>query len=322
VAVSEIPERADSIVQRVREHGLGPVIAPVAHDLSAALRIHRADYLHFLEHAWADWAALGRTHDILPYCYPVRGMGGVRPVNPDGLAGYYAMDGCAPITAGTWQAVRSSLDCALTALACIEKGTERAAFAACRPPGHHAGADYMGGYCYLNNAAIAAQRAIDRGAKRVAVLDIDYHHGNGTQQIFYERAEVLFVSLHADPIHEYPYFLGHADERGAGAGAGCNLNFPLPLGTAYDQWGQALDAGCRAIQAYAPDMLVVSLGVDTYLGDPITQFMLESKDYVRAGERIAACGVPTLFVMEGGYEVGELGTLVVNVLEGFEGRAR
>jgi acetoin utilization deacetylase AcuC-like enzyme len=306
------------VLERVRERALGPIAAPENHGLNAAARVHSAAYLHYLEHAWMDWAALGRSRDILPYCYPVRGMGNTRPRHPDGLAGYYAMDASAPIMSGTWRAVRSSLDCALSALTRITDSRERAAFALCRPPGHHAGFDYLGGYCYLNNAAIAAQQLIDRGAARVAVLDVDYHHGNGTQQIFYDRADVLFVSIHGDPSNEYPYFLGYPEERGAGQGVGFNLNLPLPCGADYERWSQALETGCRAIQTFAPEALVVSLGVDTYKDDPISQFKLESSDYLRVGERIAACGLATLFIMEGGYAVAEIGINIVNVLEGFE----
>ncbi|MET0386454.1 MAG: histone deacetylase family protein [Polyangiales bacterium] len=320
VPVYETPERADVVLQHVRARDLGPVAAASDHGLSAAARIHAADYLDYLAHAFEAWSALGRSHDILPYCFPVRGMGQVRPTHPNGLAGYYAMDTSAPITAGTWQAARGSLDCALSALARITEQRERAAFALCRPPGHHAGSSYLAGYCYLNNAAIAAQQLIDLGSQRVAVLDVDYHHGNGTQQIFYERSDVLFLSLHGHPASEYPYFLGHADERGAGAGLGYNLNFPLHPGTDFAAWHAALDQACRAIDTYAPDALVVSLGVDTYKDDPIARFRLETSDYLRVGERIAACRVPTLFVMEGGYAIEALGPNVVNVLEGFESR--
>jgi len=317
----EKPERADQVLNEVVARQLGPVALAVEHGLEAAARVHSADYLRYLQHAWQNWAALGRTRDVLPYCFAVRGMGKVQPDHPDGLAGYYAMDGAAPIGAGTWQAARSSVDCALSALERISQQRDRAAFALCRPPGHHAGADYLGGYCYLNNAAIAAQRLRDEGCARVAVLDIDHHHGNGTQQIFYERNDVLFVSLHADPAREYPYFLGHAQERGEGPGLGFNLNLPLPEGADYARWSEALHTGCAAIEAFAPDALVVSLGVDTYEADPLSTFRLKPSDFLRVGERIGACRVPTLFVLEGGYALTEMGSNVVNVLEGFEHRA-
>jgi acetoin utilization deacetylase AcuC-like enzyme len=196
----------------------------------------------------------------------------------------------------------------------------RAAFALCRPPGHHAGREYMGGYCYLNNAAIAAQRCIEQGAKRVAVLDIDFHHGNGTQDIFYDRSDVLFVSIHGDPTVCYPYFSGHANERGAGAGEGFNLNLPLPKGTAMPEFEAALFDASATIARYKADALIVSLGVDTFEGDPISHFRLGTSDYLRIGEMIEGLGVPTLFVMEGGYLVDEIGINAVNVLLGFEAR--
>jgi acetoin utilization deacetylase AcuC-like enzyme len=179
----------------------------------------------------------------------------------------------------------------------------------------------MGGYCYLNNAAIAAQRCISQGAKRVAVLDIDFHHGNGTQDIFYDRNDVLFVSIHGDPAVSFPYFSGFADERGIGEGEGFNLNLPLPKGTAMEQYEPALQQAGSAIAQHAPDALVVSLGVDTFEGDPISHFRLRTPDYLRVGEMLAGLGLPTLFVMEGGYMVDEIGINAVNVLLGFEGRA-
>ena len=194
----------------------------------------------------------------------------------------------------------------------------RAAFALCRPPGHHAARDLYGGYCFLNNAAIAAQYLRDHGAARVAILDVDFHHGNGTQDIFYDRADVLFVSLHGDPAEAFPYFSGYADETGAGAGSGCNLNFPLPRATEFAAWRAALETGLARIRAFGPDALVVSLGVDTYAGDPISFFRLQSSDFTAYGGLIASCRVPTVFVLEGGYAVAEVGVNVVNVLAGFE----
>ena len=172
----------------------------------------------------------------------------------------------------------------------------------------------MGGYCFLNNAAIATQAFLDQGARRVAILDVDYHHGNGTQDIFYRRDDVLFASIHGDPRVEYPYFLGYADERGEGAGEGCNHNYPLAHGSGWDLWSAALDDACVRIAGYAPDALVISLGVDTYKEDPISQFRLDSPDYLRMGERIARLGLPTLFIMEGGYAVEAIGINAVNVL--------
>jgi acetoin utilization deacetylase AcuC-like enzyme len=227
------------------------------------------------------------------------------------------MDAGATFVEGTWEAVRASQDVALTAAEVVACGAS--VFALCRPPGHHAGPRFAGGYCYLNNAAIGAERLREAGAARVSVLDIDYHHGNGTQAIFYARGDVQVVNIHADPMTEYPYFLGHADERGAGDGEGCNLNLPLPPGTGFAAWGAALEIGCAAIADFRPDALVVSLGVDTFRGDPISRFRLETSDYRAVGRRIRALGLPTLFVMEGGYAVEAIGVNAVGVLEGFEG---
>lgn len=315
----EKPERADLVLARVRAVGLGEVVAPAAHGLEPVLRVHRADYVDFLAGAWAQWSALGRSHDALPLVWPVPSLrSDLRPQHIDGLLGWYALDAGAPITAGTWTAAQDAADVALTGADAL-RGGERAAFALCRPPGHHAAAAAMGGYCYLNNAAIAVQALRDGGAARVAVLDVDYHHGNGTQSIFYERADVFVASLHGDPRVEYPYFLGHADERGAGAGTGCNLNLPLPHGTDWAGYAPALDQALVAITRFAPDVLVVSLGVDTFAGDPISRFRLVGDDYLRIGGRIASLATPTLFVFEGGYAVDAIGVNVVNVLQGFEG---
>jgi acetoin utilization deacetylase AcuC-like enzyme len=234
----------------------------------------------------------------------------------DGKLGYYSLDAGVPITGGTWEAVQASADVALTGARALLDGAP-AAFSLCRPPGHHAATAAMGGYCYLNNAAIAAQYLVDHGCSRVAILDVDYHHGNGTQEIFYTRRDMLFLSLHADPRVEYPYFLGHADERGAGPGVGFNHNYPLPHGTTWDAYGPALHDACAKIASFGPDVLVVSLGVDTYEHDPISQFRLTTDDFPRIGAGIAACRCPTLFVMEGGYAVEDIGVNAVNVLTGF-----
>jgi acetoin utilization deacetylase AcuC-like enzyme len=227
------------------------------------------------------------------------------------------MDNGTPLTSGTWTAAKTGADCAVNAAHALRLG-ERATFALTRPPGHHAGADFFGGYCFLNNAALAAQHLLDDGARRVAILDLDYHHGNGTQSIFYARNDVLFVSLHADPRQEYPFYLGHADETGIDAGLGYNVNLPLPAGCPTTQWFTTLETACLRINMYAPDALVVSLGVDTYVGDPLSRFALQSGDYLRLGERLAYLNLPTAFILEGGYAVKELGINVVNVLEGFE----
>lgn len=321
VPAFERPERAEIIRARIDAVGLGPVLEPEAYGLDTARKIHDADYLEFLSRAHDMWLARGNTGVALPFIWPVPGLR--RDTPPDdieGLLGHYSFDGGAPFVAGTWDAIKASHDVALTAAACVADGAG-AAFALGRPPGHHAGTAFAGGYCYINNAAVAAQWLRDNGAGRVAVLDVDYHHGNGTQQIFYDRGDVLVVNLHADPRGEFPYFLGHADERGTGAGDGATLNLPLPHGTDWAGWSSALEEACRAVETFGPDVLVVSLGTDTFHADPISQFALTSEDFPRLGERIRRIGRPTLFVMEGGYAVEEIGVNAVGVLTGFEGGA-
>lgn len=316
----EMPGRADTIMKRVRDMDLGEVRAPERFEVSRYTRVHSTRYVRFLQHAWTEWAATGSTLDALPLVWPVRELRcDVEPESIDGKLGFYAMDAGSAITSGTWDAVCASANVALTGMSLLTQN-EKVAFALCRPPGHHAGAEYMGGYCFLNNAAIAAQGLRDAGAARVSVLDVDYHHGNGTQGIFYARSDVQFLSVHGDPKAAYPYFSGHRDEAGVGEGLGFNHNFPLPRGTEWSGYGPALDQACAEIARYAPDALVVSLGVDTFKGDPISHFLLESEDFLRIGERLAALGVPTLFVMEGGYMVDDIGVNAVNVLMGFEAR--
>lgn len=314
----EAPARADWILQRVQSAGLGEVLPEQPFDRAHYMAAHSERYVAFLESAWEAWTAAGRSHDALPLIWPVRDLATAQePGDIDGRLGFFAMDAGAPITAGTWQAVRSSANVALTAAQQVLQG-ERAVFALCRPPGHHAAREYMGGYCYLNNAAIAAQYCRQQGAARVAVLDVDFHHGNGTQSIFYDRDDVFFTSLHGDPHMCYPYFAGHAHERGAGAGLGYTANYPLPRGTAWEPYSQALDHALGRIADFGAQVLVVSLGVDTFEGDPISHFRLTQQDFVRLGARIRTAGVPTVFVMEGGYMVDDIGINAVNVLQGFE----
>ena len=318
VPAFEMPSRAEIIRRRIDAVGLGPVGEPDAHDLSTAKKVHAPDFIDFLPTVWPEWVKAGHTGTAMPFTWPTRGLrGDVPPAAIEARLGYYSFDAGATFVAGTWDAIKSSHDTALTA-ASLVKGGERAVFALCRPPGHHAGSDFMGGYCFINNAAVAAQWLRDAGARKVSILDVDYHHGNGTQQIFYERADVQVVNLHGDPMTEYPFFLGHADERGAGEGEGFNHNFPMPLGTGWKEWSASLDRGCALVADHAPDVLVVSLGVDTFERDPISHFRLASDDYPKIGRRIAELGLPTLFVMEGGYAVEEIGVNAVGVLTGFE----
>lgn len=314
----ECPERAEIVLERVRAVGLGEVAAPSRFGLAPVLQVHDQKFVEFLQGAWTDWVAAGNLGEAIPDCWPARRMMQRCPENVTGRLGYYAMAGETSISAGTWEAARAAADVAVTAAGHIHRGAP-AAFALCRPPGHHAARDLYGGYCFLNNAAIAAQLLRDKGAARVAILDVDFHHGNGTQDIFYERADVLYVSLHGDPVHAFPYFTGFADETGAAAGTGYNMNLPMPPGTGFSVWGDALKSALERIRRFRPDALVVSLGVDTFAGDPISFFKLQSADFSRYGQMIGACRLPTLFVFEGGYAVADVGVNAVNVLTGFEG---
>lgn len=325
----ELPRRVTIISEALAAAGFAAPEAPRPFGVGPALAVHDRDYVAYLEGAYASWVAAGRPPEaVMPCTFPLPGLrAGSR--SPQGMAGRYTFDLSAPITAGTFAAALGSAEAALTGAALLLEG-ERAAYALCRPPGHHAAPAMAGGYCYLNNAAIAAHHlaTAERGANReywgmrpavVAVLDIDFHHGNGTQAIFYERSDVFFVSLHGDPDREYPYFLGFADECGARAGEGYNLNLPLPEGVDDAGYLAALETALEAIAGYGASYLVVSAGLDTYDGDPLGDFKLTTPGFARIGARIAQLGLPTLFVQEGGYAIDDLGRNVASLLGGFAG---
>lgn len=312
----ESPVRVDSILQALRDVGFDNIGPPAEHGKQLIERVHKPNYVEFLANIWDLWTAQGRDWDALPLNWQVRGMRDQEPETIDGKLSYFSFDAGTPITAGTWKAACSAADAAATGANIIYSGSP-AAFALCRPPGHHAAADYYGGYCFLNNAAIAAQRLRDLGAAKIAILDVDYHHGNGTQSIFYDRSDVFFASIHGDPRQEFPFFLGYEDETGIGPGEGHNLNLPLRWGATPQLWFDALATAAEGLRSVRPDFLVVSLGVDTFSQDPISQFRLETDDFHKVGQRIAELRLPTLFVMEGGYAVNALGRNVTNVLTGF-----
>lgn len=323
VACFETPERAEYVKASLTSRG--HTLRESQCDSRGVLaKVHAPRYLAFLERAWQDWCALdvgNGQRQPFPSVWPVRSLrSDIEPIDFVARLGLYSMDNGSPLSAGTWQAAKAGADAAASAAALVAVGkvSERAAFCCSRPPGHHAGADFMGGYCFLNNAAVAAQTLREAGAARVAVLDVDYHHGNGTQSIFYDRADVLFVSLHGDPLTEYPFYLGHADETGSGAGKGFNLNLPLPAGCSAARWFEALAQACERITRYRSDALVVSLGLDTFAEDPISKFALQAEDFTRLGEQLGSLGLPTVFVLEGGYAASALGTNAVNVIDGFE----
>ena len=295
---------------------LGATEQPADFGLAPIAAVHSAEYLDFLQGGHARWLAAGREGDAIPYVWPVRRRRALRLERVDALLGRFSFDATTPLTAATWPSAYAAAQTALDATQAVLDGALHA-FALCRPPGHHAGADYMGGYCYLNSAAIAAQHARDAGRARVAILDVDYHHGNGTQDIFWERGDVFFASIHADPATDYPFFWGHADETGAGAGEGATINLPLAHGAELAAYRAALDVALEAIGAFAPKLLVVSFGADTFADDPICNFGLLTADYAWIAEDIAARGWPTVIVLEGGYAVDQLGANVAGFLGGF-----
>ena len=300
---AESQARVDAILAAI-----GPDTAPSDHGMEPLLRVHSADYLDFLQSAHADWRAAGRAGDTFPYTFPVVGRRPLAFDRIDARLGQYAFDTATPIAEHTWEAAYWGAQSALSALDAVLAG-ERAAFAFSRPPGHHAGRDYLGGYSYLSNAAIAAVAA----GRRVAILDVDYHHGNGTQDIVAGSDQICFASIHADPRTDYPFFWGHADES-----QGNILNLPLPRGTDWAAYQPALTQALDWIEQWTPQLLVVSYGADTYAGDPISHFRLQTNDYTGMAGCIAALGLPTLVVMEGGYAVDALGANVAAFLGGFE----
>ncbi|HET9252527.1 MAG TPA: histone deacetylase family protein [Candidatus Eisenbacteria bacterium] len=319
----ETPKRAEIVHAELTARG--HEIRMPTHSSSGLLpRVHSERYLSFLESAWDQWVAMdpanGRVQPF-PAVWPVRTLRtDLEPDNFTARLGLYSMDNESPFVKGTWIAAKEAADAVVSAVAFLQETGARAVFSATRPPGHHAGPDFMGGYCFLNNAAVAAEALRSRDYLHVAILDVDYHHGNGTQAIFYHRSDVLTVSVHGDPRTEYPFFLGHSDETGEDDGDGFNLNLPLPAGTPTGEWFEALDFARDRIRHHRPNALVVSLGLDTYEKDPISTFKLRSVDFTLLGERVAELDLPTVFVLEGGYATEELGVNACNVLEGFEAR--
>lgn len=314
----ERPSRVEFILRRIRETGFGEHVLPDATDWEPVRAVHDPGYLDFLQTAWDEWTAAGFRGEAIATSFPARRMQQRPPRDIDGKVGYYAMASETAITAGTAAAAEASCAIAQTAQRLVAGG-DRAAFGLCRPPGHHAASDLFGGYCFINNAAVVAEMFRRDGAGKVAILDVDFHHGNGTQDIFYQRGDVLFVSLHGQPEDAFPYFLGYADETGAGAGEGATINYPMPPGTPFKIWGQALDDGLEKIRNFGAEALVISLGVDAFKDDPISFFKLDSEDFVETGKRISGASLPTVFLLEGGYAIDAVGINVVNVLQGFEG---
>jgi acetoin utilization deacetylase AcuC-like enzyme len=315
----EVPLRALRVRDEIERRAIGPILAPADFGMAPIARVHDAGLVKFLGEASGLWRKrYGEdAPPAIPSAWPARGLRAQPDGDVESRLGSYAFDTATPIVRGTWSAALAAANAALSAAAAIKDGA-RAAFALARPPGHHASADVFGGYCYLNNVAIAAQWFADQGLKP-AILDVDYHHGNGTQSIFYRHADVFFCSIHGDPSFAFPHFLGFADETGEGAGAGANLNLPLAMYTDWSGYAQAMAHAAAALRRFGPDVLLISLGLDTFEADPISKFRLRATDYLRLGATIAGLKLPTFFIFEGGYNLDTLAEITVNVLEGFEG---
>lgn len=308
----EVPARIDLL--QAGALAAGCVFAPPAdHGLGPIAAVHSPEYLTFLRSAHARWSRIpGAAPEVIPNIHPAARSDSY-PKSVLGQAGFHQADTSCPISAGTWEAAYWSAQTALSAADAVASGGN--AYALCRPPGHHAFADLAGGFCFLNNAAIAAQALCARGL-RPAVLDVDVHHGNGTQGIFYARADVLTVSIHADPMRFYPFYWGHAHERGTGAGLGCNLNLPLPRGTDDAGFLEALAQALLAIDSFGADVIVVALGLDAHERDPFQGFRVTTPGFARIAAALAASGKPLLIVQEGGYVSADLGANLTAFLTG------
>lgn len=315
----EQPERVERLlagaraagceIVRSRNLGLGPIAA-----------VHTPEYLDFLERIHGRWQRIAEASaEVIPNIHPLA-RDGRYPASAVGQAGYHMADTSCPISAETWESACWSAWAAVDAADAVLSG-EPAAYALCRPPGHHAFADVAGGFCFINNSAVAAQRLRGQAA-RVAILDVDLHHGNGTQGIFYARPDVLTVSIHADPVRFYPFFWGHADERGEGPGLGYNLNLPLKRKSDDETFLAALDSSLRRIRSFAPEALVVALGLDAFEDDPFGGLSVTTPGFARIAERIAGLNLPTVIVQEGGYLCDALSDNLTSFLTGFGSVAR
>jgi acetoin utilization deacetylase AcuC-like enzyme len=308
----------DSILLAIRESKLGKVIQPAATGSDPIYVVHDAGMIEYL----ATANARHRTEDgdstpVFPTFFAPPGQRR-RPSCFEGQKGFYCTNMGVPIDENTWETAVASARCAMTGAMYLRSG-ERFVYALCRPPGHHAGPDFFGGYCYLNNAAIAVT-ILRKDDERVGILDIDYHHGNGTQAIYYTDPNVWYGSLHIDPDTDYPFYAGYADETGSGAGKGTNSNMPLPPGTSQEHYISALETLLQDLTSFDPRWLVVSAGFDTYIHDPVGTFLVTTSGFFKIGRRVRALNKPTLVVQEGGYHVPDLGSNVAAFLSGWIGK--
>jgi acetoin utilization deacetylase AcuC-like enzyme len=318
----EHPGRAEAIRAALAADERFVIAEPDEWGTAPIEAVHDQGLVRFLASAWEEYQRdVHSAHDVVPDVFAHRrlraGMGDGRgePATVGARLGWWCFETTTPLTAGTYEAARSAVDSALSTARVVLDG-EPIAYGLCRPPGHHAARSLYGGYCFFNNAAIAAAYVAAESGGRVAVLDVDYHHGNGTQQIFYARDDVAFVSLHGDPARAYPYHTGFVDETGSGRGAGWTHNVPLPAGTDDDAYLGALDWALTTVDAWDPAVVVVSLGVDTYAGDPMCDLALTADGFGRCGQAVAALGRPLVVLQEGGYADDAIGANVSSWLLG------
>jgi acetoin utilization deacetylase AcuC-like enzyme len=312
----ETPGRVEGIYRRLLARGIGrPVRAAYTASVDDLFEVHDLKMLDFLEAV--SHSVRGEDDYLYAGAFAIRPGTASLPKSLAGRLGAYCTNPNSPIGQGTWKASLAAAGLALQGVQMILRREATCAYALCRPPGHHAGPDFFGSYCYVNHAALAARRLAALG--QVAILDLDYHHGSGTQAIFWEEPRVLYASLHVDPNLDFPYFSGYSHETGGSQAPGSTLNLPLPPGITSNHYLQALDALIHTIRAFHPAALVVSLGFDPYQDDPLSAFRVEAGAYTAVGARVAALGIPTLFVQEGGYAVEALPALAENFLTGFLG---
>lgn len=317
----ERPIRADVIAASLRERpDAFRFVEPTKHDRAPIEAVHDPGLVDFLSRAWHEFQTIRPQREIFPdtFLHPAirENMTPASiPTSIDAQFGYWCFEAMTPLLEGTFAAASAAVDIALTATDLVLGGAP-VAYGLCRPPGHHAPRSAYGGYCYFNNAAVSAHAIASSTGTRVAVLDVDYHHGNGTQQIFYERDDVHYLSIHGDPNRAYPYFIGHPEETGAGRGLGRNTNLALAADVDDDAYAAALAQALDVIDAFDPSTIVVSLGVDTFESDPIGDFALTENGFRRHGAMVAALRRPLVVLQEGGYHVPSLGTNVRAWLEG------
>ncbi|MFQ5434310.1 MAG: histone deacetylase family protein [Anaerolineae bacterium] len=321
LSVVETAVRGETLHQAIMKANLGLVTPPGDFSIEPLGDIHEYGMLALLKIGFNRTASEEKQPFARPHTFNNHGFQTHKPWTVMGAMGQYCFDNTAPLLAHTWDAAYWAAQTAVSAAAFVAAGENQLAYALCRPPGHHAGPDFYGGFCYLNNTAIAANWLVKQG-QRIAILDLDYHHGNGTQMVFYGRSDVLTLSLHADPFFEYPYFWGYADEYGSGPGENYNFNYPLPRGAQEPAYVQALTHALDRIRRFVPDTLLVSLGLDTFENDPLGTFRLTTNSFYRIGQQLAAMKLPVVTIQEGGYDIPSLGDNVIAFFQGLSGLSR